>query len=377
MTQKPTYEELEQKIKDLEKEAGKRNVAEKALKESKALLKKSQEIAHIGSWRLDLEKDELYWSDEVYRIFGLAPQEFGATYEAFLQAVHPDDRDMVDQTYNNAVQNQQPYEITHRILRPDGSIRIVREKSEDIVDESGKTIISIGMVHDITESVHAEMALRESEEKYRNLVERANDGVSIIQNGIVKFVNSRLAEIFGFTVEKMIDTSFLDYVFPDERSRIADIHKRRLQGEDVPEIYEMVGLHKDGRRIDLEINSGVITYQGEPAVFGFVRDITNRKRAEIDRLEKERLQGVVELAGAVCHELSQPLQAVSGMSDLMMMNVDGDSQICEDVQTIKKKVHKMAEITRKLMSITQYKTKDYLKRKIIDIDKASEQVEKK
>ncbi len=97
------------------------------------------------------------------------------------------------------------------------------------------------------ESKRANEALRESEEKYRNLVEQGNDGVVIAQNGIVKFSNNRIAEMFGYTVEEMINTPFLDYVFPDERSRIADIYKRRLQGEDVPDIYEMAILHKDGK----------------------------------------------------------------------------------------------------------------------------------
>ena len=126
----------------------------------------------------------------------------------------------------------------------------------------------------------AEEELIESEEKYRNLVERANDGVIIVQDKIVKFINTRLAKMFGYTVDRMINTPFLDYVLPDDRPRIIDIHKRRVQGEDVPDIYEMLGLHKDGRSIDIEINSGMITYREKPAVLSFVRDITDRKRSE-------------------------------------------------------------------------------------------------
>jgi len=132
----------------------------------------------------------------------------------------------------------------------------------------------------------AEEELLKSEQRYRNLVERANVGFIIIHNGKVKYANTRLAEMFGHTAEDMIDTSFLDYVFPDERPRITDIHERRLQGEDAPDIYEMAALHKDGRSINVEITAGIIAYRGQPATFSFVQDITERKRAE-ERLLQE------------------------------------------------------------------------------------------
>ena len=162
----------------------------------------------------------------------------------------------------------------------------IRKKSGEIgwVLFSGELVNLFGEPHlitvavDITERKQAEEALRESEEKYRNLVERANDGVIIAQDGIVKFVNTRMAEMFGYTVQEMANTHFLDYVFPDERSKIMDMYKRRVQGEDVPEIYEMIALHKDGSRIDLETNSGIIAYNGKPATLSFIRDITERKK---------------------------------------------------------------------------------------------------
>ena len=132
----------------------------------------------------------------------------------------------------------------------------------------------------ITECKKAEKALKESEEKYRNLIERANDVVIIVQDGIVKFINERMTDLFGYSVGEMFDTPFLDYVFPDERNKIKELHEQRLKGEDVPDIYEMRALHKDGKKLDVETNSGIITYQGNLAVLALIRDITNRKRME-------------------------------------------------------------------------------------------------
>jgi len=131
---------------------------EEGLRKSEERLKRAQEISHVGSWDLDLIKNELTWSDETYRIFGLQPQEFCATYEAFLEAVHPEDRALVDAAYSDSVrEGKDLYEIEHRIVRkPRDEIRIVHEKCEHFRDAKGSIIRSVGMVHDITEQKLAE-----------------------------------------------------------------------------------------------------------------------------------------------------------------------------------------------------------------------------
>ncbi|WP_269446501.1 sensor histidine kinase [Methanocella arvoryzae] len=139
-----------------------RKQAEEAMNRLRAILEKSQEIAGLGNWELDLTTNQLTWSDEVYRIFGLQPQEFGATYEAFLRFVHPDDRAAVDEAYTRSVRlGKNSYSIEHRIVRKtDGQVRIVHEKCEHYRDSSGKIIRSIGIVQDITERKQAEEELK-------------------------------------------------------------------------------------------------------------------------------------------------------------------------------------------------------------------------
>jgi|GEM_PF-509770 len=145
----------------------------------------------------------------------------------------------------------------------------------------GRRIVEIlGIGRDITERKRAEEALRESEEKYRNLVERATDGITIIQDTIVKYVNPRLAEMWGGSVQEVIGTLFTDYIYPDELPKVVERYKRRMAGEDVAPIYETVLRHKDGSKVYAELNAGVITYQGKPANLVIARDITGRKRAE-------------------------------------------------------------------------------------------------
>ena len=139
--------------------------AERALRESEARLNKAQRIAQIGSWELNLITNNLSWSDEVYKIFDLEPQKFGATYEAFLDIIHPDDKEMVNKAYTESVKNKIPYDIIHRLLSKDGSIKYVNERCETFYDDAGKAIRSIGTVQDITER-----KILEEELQLKNLV---------------------------------------------------------------------------------------------------------------------------------------------------------------------------------------------------------------
>jgi PAS domain S-box-containing protein len=127
----------------------------------KDLLARTQELAHLGSWELYHASNELIWSDEVFRIFGLKPQEYRMTYEMFLDMVHPEDRQAVTYAFENSLaQGQDEYETEHRIIRKQTEeIRYLHEKCKHIRDEAGNIIKSTGMVHDITDRKHAEQRL--------------------------------------------------------------------------------------------------------------------------------------------------------------------------------------------------------------------------
>lgn len=135
--------------------------AEKELMENENRLNKTQEIAHVGSWDLDLQENKLNWSDEAYRIFGADSNGLAHSYETFLDHVHPDDRMKVDQAYSDSVDaGMDSYEVEHRVVRPmSGEIRYVLERCEHFKDSSGKIIRSIGMVQDITDRKEYESKL--------------------------------------------------------------------------------------------------------------------------------------------------------------------------------------------------------------------------
>lgn len=132
------------------------------LRNSEVRLAEAQRIAQIGSWELDLLTGELKWSDEIFRIFEIDQNKFAASYEAFLEGIHPDDRDMVNNAYNNSVATRTPYDIVHRLQMKDGEIKYVREHCESFYSHDGTAIRSVGTVQDVTQLQLAEERLREA-----------------------------------------------------------------------------------------------------------------------------------------------------------------------------------------------------------------------
>ena len=184
-----------------------RKRAQEMLRQSEERLRRSQEIACLGSWELDLETNELSWSDEVCRIFGMQPREFAATYEAFLERVHPEDRAAVDEAYSRSVSNgQDKYDIKHRIVKNDtGEIRIVHERGENIRDESGRIVRSVGMVQDITERNRTENIMQAR----LRLLEFANS------HSTDELLTATLDEIEALTGSKI---GFYHYLESDQKS---------------------------------------------------------------------------------------------------------------------------------------------------------------
>lgn len=223
------YEIINKHAAELEKHIAAQKRVEEAIRENAELLAHSQQIAHLGSWKLDVPAKRLHWSDEVYRIFGCAPQEFEATYEAFLSFVHPDDRAAVDKAYTRSVREKHGgYEIEHRIIRKDtGEERFVHEQCIHEFDDAGAVIRSIGMVHDITERKRAE----EEREKLQSQLIQAQkmEVVGRLAGGVAHDFNNMLTVILGGADMAMEEAGGNDKL----RNSLYEIQKAAMRSADL------------------------------------------------------------------------------------------------------------------------------------------------
>lgn len=163
-----------------------RKLAEVALRESEASLKEAQRIAGIGNWDWYILDGKLHWSDQIYRIFGVEPDAFPATYEAFLDHIHPDDGDLVKQAVAAALAGEAPYVLDHRIVLGEGTVKIVHEQAEVERDDSGNPVRMSGTVQDVTELRRAEAEIRRLNEELEARVEQRTQELREAQAELIK-----------------------------------------------------------------------------------------------------------------------------------------------------------------------------------------------
>jgi PAS domain S-box-containing protein len=216
----------------------------------------------------------------------------------------------------------------------------------------------------------AEEALKGEQEKLRTILDSVPAGIVTIdaESHTIVDVNPAAVQMIGLPGNQITGQVCHNFICPEDKCScpITDLGQTmdnservliRRHGKTVPVLKTVASVIMDGRMYLIE---------------SFI-DITERKRTEEERLKGEKLQAILEMAGAVCHELNQPIQAISGNSELMLMDLPEDSPLYEKTKTINGQIHRMGEITKKLMKITRYETEDYVGgTKIIDIEKSSE-----
>jgi PAS domain S-box-containing protein len=175
MSDNPTYEELEQRVKDLEEEVVELKQVGDKLKENEKYLAMAQEVADMGSWNWDFEDNTLIWSEKTFKQFGLKPGEITPTYQAFESFIHPDDLELINQRVALALNKDNVYSVDGRMSRKDGTEWIMHAQGEVYRDKGGKAIRFIGTQQDITEKKKLEEELRKHRDHLKDLVEERTE----------------------------------------------------------------------------------------------------------------------------------------------------------------------------------------------------------
>lgn len=326
-----------------------RKQAEQSLRDSEERLQKTQAIAHLGSWDLDLATRRLTLSPEFYRIFGLQPGEFPATYESFLDCVHPDDRGQVDSAYRRSLlDGQESYDLEYRIRRQiSGECRYIHGKCEHLRNAAGQVVRSIGMVHDITERKLSEARLqelnatleqrvadrtrelRQREERLRAILNTVVDAVVTIDgHGIIIGVNPATERMFGYTEGEMLGQNVKMLMPPPYREE-HDSYIERFRRTGVAKIIgsgrEVQAQRKDGSLFPIELAVSQVDHM---QIFtGVIRDISQRRNLEREILnisESER----ASIGQDLHDDLGQQLAGIWLLCDSMKSSLarEGSSQ---------------------------------------------------
>ena len=239
------------------------------------------------------------------------------------------------------------------IRTKDGSLMWIEFSMHPVYDEYGVVQYLIPEGREITAHKKAEEALRQSEEKYRLLIENATDAIFIAQDKVLRFANPKTEEITGYSVEELAKIPFVDIVHPEDRDMVLERHVKRLRGEEIPSIYSFRILNRSGEELSAELNAVLINWEGRPATLNFLRDITSQKKLEAQLQQAQKMEAIGTLAGGIAHDFNNLLMAIQGRTSIMRMSKDSSHPDFEHLKGVEDHVKSAADLTRQLLGFAR------------------------
>jgi PAS domain S-box-containing protein len=273
-----------------------RKRAEEALSTITERLALATRSAQIGIWDWDIQKNRLVWDDQMYKLYGVKKEEFPLAYEAWLNGVHPDDRDLSNEVSRQALHGEKEYDTEFRILWPDGSVHWLKAGGQVFRDEKGTPMRMVGVNYDITEHKMAEKDLRESEQLFSKIFANSPVAISMVRaaDGKNIEVNEAWCSLTGFAREEAIghDTGELKIFDQEQRSRLI----KAFSNQGYSKLIESEMTTKNGGKKNILISSELIMIQEDKFIIASVINITERKQVEEDlRQRKEELGQLLDI----------------------------------------------------------------------------------
>ena len=298
----------------LSEEIDERRRVEEALKQSERRYRKISELTSDIAYAFRVNHNaglSLEWiSGPVKRITGFTLEEL-RTLGGWNSIVHPDDMPIIEDQLK-AVFEGQSKKVQYRIKSPKGHICwLLDNKQPGYNQKQGRVDYIYGAVQDITEEKRAQNDLENSEQKYRELLENANEGIAVAQDGLMKFVNPQMVELLGYQEQELTSRPFLDFVHPDDQTKVLEYHSKKLKNIKMSERYKIKVVDKNGGIKWIENNGVGIKWEGRPATLNFLTDITEKRLIERHLIQKEKLSSLGILVSSIAHEINNPNNFVS------------------------------------------------------------------
>jgi PAS domain S-box-containing protein len=206
---------------------------------------------------------------------------------------------------------------------------------------------------EISERRRAENALRESEEKYRLLVDNADTAIFIAQDEVIKFPNPKTVELVGYPADELAKIPFVSLIHPEDRDTVLERHRNRLRGEKPPNSYFFRIINKNGDELWMQLNTVLITWEERPATLNFLRDITSQKKLETKLQQAQKMEAIGTLAGGVAHDLNNILSGLVSYPELILLDLPENSPLRKPVTTIQESGQKAAAIVQDLLTLAR------------------------
>ncbi len=250
---------------------------EEAIKKSEQKYRELTEMLPQTVYELDRNANVVFFNQTGFKQFGIDYSDLGSSALNFiLPAQHDIFKANVKKTLT---EKKYTFGNKYTAVRKNGETFPALTFAAPIISE--EEVVGIrGIILDMSEYELMEKALRESEEKYRALIDNATDGIVITQKGLIKFCNPAMCEMMQYPLEELLEKPYLDFVIPEDHEVMINFHKRRMAGENFTSIYRSRFIPKDGKNITMELNARTSIYNGQPAAFIVIRNITERINIE-------------------------------------------------------------------------------------------------
>ncbi len=341
---------LERMIGTIQDITERKKAEEKAGKLEKTL-SSILERTHDVFYRVDTEGKFIWVSPVVKEMTGYEPTELiGENIAGFY--LNMADREKFKQKLHSSGGMIRKFEAP--LKRKDGSIFWVSTDAGFFYDKAGNVGGVEGATRDITERKLAEAELKQSEGKYRTLIDHMQDGVFLIQDGKFLFANEPIADMTGYSVEELTGKRFDSFIAPEDREMVLDRYTRRLHGEDVPAEYEFRLLHKDGiTAVYINMAVGITLYEGKTTSIGTIKNTTEKKKAEEERLKAQKLESLSLLAGGIAHDFNNILTAILGNISLAKADEKLDDETKEILSEGITATRHAQDLTKQLLTFSK------------------------
>ncbi|MDI6623575.1 MAG: ATP-binding protein [Brevundimonas sp.] len=299
-------------------------------------LKRAQALAQMGSWEWTIPSGELLWSDEIFSLFGLPIDAFGASYSAFLERVHPDDRAQVEEAVRLAVEEGADYALDHRIVRPDGEIRFVHEYGEVERDRAGVPLRMRGIVQDVTRSRAVERSATRNRDMLSGMFRISPEAIVVAnEEGRVVIFSAGAEAVFGYAAHEIVGGP-IERLMPerfrgDHGRHVARFAAGPSDSLQMAQRRPIRGLRKDGVEIPIEASLARIVAGGETLFTTIVRDLTERYETEVSLVEARERAEQANRAKSIflanmSHELRTPLNGILGVAEALATSASDSRQ---------------------------------------------------